>query len=227
MINGYVTYQVASDIISDSPSDSDNQSEVHDEIQPEPDSPRSGTGSSLDSEDEVNDEVGKGMHTNQPAQSDAMEVTEDMATAGGYQLSMEDQTATILPTASVNVRVSCHALTLAAMPNIRETDVSISARNHEPHSFEQFVDTHDRRPLPDSPPPPNSELLAAMELVASEGVVLEAELETLVAKLGESAAVSFLVGKGATMKWSTSPLSSTPPLPPSSPRVPRTKTGKC
>jgi hypothetical protein len=144
MINGYVTYQVASDIISDSPSDSDNQSEVHDEIQPEPESPRSGTGSSLDSEDEGNDEGGKGMHTDQPAQSAAMEVTEDMATAGGDQLSMEDHTASILPTAFVNVRVSCHALTLAAMPNIREKDVSISARNHEPDSFEQFVDTHDR-----------------------------------------------------------------------------------
>ena len=64
-------------------------------------------------------------------------------------------------------------------------------------------------------------------MVASEGVVLEAKLETLVAKLGEAAAVGFLVEKGATVKWSTSPLSSTPPLPPSSPRVPKTKTAKC
>ena len=42
-INGFVTYQVASDILIASASDSDNQSEVHDEIQPEPESPRSGT----------------------------------------------------------------------------------------------------------------------------------------------------------------------------------------
>ncbi len=138
----------------------------------------------------------------------------------------------MIPTAApsiafVTVRVGCHDVTLAAMPNVREKDMSISARNHEPESFEQYVDTHDSRPLPDAPPPPNSELLAAMELAASEGVVLEAKLETLVAKLGEAAAVRFLVEKGATMKWSTSQLSSTPPLPPSNPRAPRTKSAKC
>ncbi len=96
-------------------------------------------------------------------------------------------------------------MTLAAMPNVREKDVSISARNHEPASFEQHADTHDRRPLPDAPPPPNSELLAAMELVASEGLHMETKLETLVAKLGEAAAVIFLpqwqVWEDCLVRW--------------------------
>ena len=91
-----------------------------------------------------------------------MECTEDMATAGGDKPSMEDDPAPISSIAFVNVRVSCHSVTLAAMPNVRERNVSISARNYEPESFEQYVDTHDRRPLPDTPPLPNSELLAAM-----------------------------------------------------------------
>ena len=106
------------------------------------------------------------------------------------------------------------------MPNVREKDVSISARNHEPASFEQHADTHDRRPLPDAPPTPNSELLAAMELVASEGLHMETKLETLVAKFGEAAAVTFLVKKEATVKWSTSPLASALPLPPPIPKAP-------
>ena len=148
-----------------------------------------------------------------------LEDTEDMATAGGDQFSMEDNPTAISPIALVNVRVSCHSVTLAAMPNVREKDMSISARSHEPESFGQYWDTHDRRPLPDAPPPLNSELVTAMELAASEGVALEVELKTLVAKLGASAAVSFQVEKGATVKWSTTPLSSTPPLPPLIPRV--------
>ena len=152
----------------------------------------------------------------------------EMVTAGGDQLIMEDNNPLPrLPTALVNVRVSCHSVTQAAMPNVREKDVSISARNHEPASFEQHADTHDRKPLPDSPPPPNSELLAAMEFVASEGLHMETKLETLVAKLGEAAAVIFLVGKEATVKWSTSPLASALPLPPPIPKAPNPKCWNC
>jgi hypothetical protein len=73
---------------------------------------------------------------------------------------------------------------MAAMPKFREKDVSISARNHEPDSFEQFKDNHDRRPLPDSrpdsPPPKNLQLLAAVELLTSIGAVMEVKLETFV-----------------------------------------------
>ncbi len=154
-----------------------------------------------------------------------------MATAGGDQSSMEENPTAISPIAFVNVRVSCHSVTLAAMPNVR--DMSISARNHEPESFCQDDDTHDRRPLsdaldlPDAPPPFTSELVTAMDLVASEGVVMEVELKTLVAKLGEPAAVSFLVEKGATVKWSTTPLSSTPPLLAPTSRVSSAKQGMC
>jgi hypothetical protein len=36
---------------------------------------------------------------------------------------------------------------LTAMPNVKEKDVSISARNHEPDSFSQFLDNHERRPI--------------------------------------------------------------------------------
>jgi hypothetical protein len=36
---------------------------------------------------------------------------------------------------------------LTAMPNIREKDVSISARNHNPESFTQFLDNHERWPI--------------------------------------------------------------------------------
>ncbi len=208
MVNGCVTYQVASDFSTGSPSDSDDNSESDDVHEPEPESPRSGTGSSRDSEDETSDEGGKGMPTGQPAELMAVDApgeTDDIATAGGDQRSMDYQTASI---ALVNVRVSCHALTMAAMPNVREKDVSISVRNHEPDSFEQYKDNHDMRPLPDSPPPPKLQLLAAMELLASMGVVMEVKLETVVDELGEAAVVSILVGKGATVKWSTSPLSS-------------------
>jgi hypothetical protein len=140
------------------------------------------------------------MPTGQPAELMAMDApgeSDDIATAGGDQRSMDCQTTSI---ALVNVRVSCHALTMAAMPNVREKDVSISPRNHEPDSFQQYKDNHDRRPLPDSPPPTKLQLLAAMKLLASIGAVMEVKLETNVGDLGESAAISLLVGKKATMK---------------------------
>ena len=46
MVNGCASYQVPSDFIIDSPSDSNDISETDDNTEPEPDSPRSGTGSS-------------------------------------------------------------------------------------------------------------------------------------------------------------------------------------
>ncbi len=107
MVNGRVTYQVASDFITGSPSDSDDISKNDDVLEPEPDSPRSGTGSSRDNEDERSNEGGKGMATEQPAEPTAMdapdETADDIATAGGDQRSMDCQTASTVATALVNV----------------------------------------------------------------------------------------------------------------------------
>ena len=98
MVNGCVTYQVASDFSTGSPSDSDDNSESDDVHEPEPESPRSGTRSSRDSEDETSDQGGKGMPTGQPAELMAVDApgeTDDIATAGGDQRSMDCQTASI------------------------------------------------------------------------------------------------------------------------------------
>ncbi len=103
----------------------DNKSEMEGDAEPLSESPRSGTGSSLGSEDI--DEGGREMQARyaplpliQPAH------TEDMATARGDQLSTEENPTAISPIAFVNVRVSRHSVTVAAMPNVR--DISISAR---------------------------------------------------------------------------------------------------
>jgi hypothetical protein len=57
---------------------------------------------------------------------------------------------------------------LAAMPNVREKDVSISAWNHEPDSFSQFLDNHERRPVAEVMPHPTL-LVKAMELLTDLG----------------------------------------------------------
>jgi hypothetical protein len=97
MINGFATFQVPSDIIIHSSSESEYSSDSDDNSEPESDSPRSATGSSLDSGDEKNDEGGKGMATETPAEEMAMDVPNatagEMATSSGDQASMDIQTA--------------------------------------------------------------------------------------------------------------------------------------
>jgi hypothetical protein len=69
MINGFATFQVPSDIIIHSSSESDFTSDSDDDSEPGSDSPPSTTGSTRDSEDEKNDEGGKGMATESPAEA--------------------------------------------------------------------------------------------------------------------------------------------------------------
>jgi hypothetical protein len=80
---------------------------------------------------------------------------------------------------------------LTAMPNVREKDVSISARNHEPHSFSQYLDNHERRPLAEVFPHPKL-LVKAMELRANAGAYVDVPLEAPQEEIGEGGVVSHL-----------------------------------
>jgi hypothetical protein len=85
--------------------------------------------------------------------------------------------------AEVNVkREAFGGLSLTAMPNVREKDVSISIRNHEPNSFIQFPDNYERRPLAVIEAHPKS-LLKAMELMTNSGAHVVVPLEALLERL--------------------------------------------
>ncbi len=88
-----------------------------------------------------------------------------------------------------------------AMPNVREKDVSISARNHEPDSFVQYVGTHERRPF--VVPHPKL-LIKAMELLADAGASVDVPLKALLEEIGEGGVISHLVNKGATVRLAPS-----------------------
>jgi hypothetical protein len=86
------------------------------------------------------------------------------------------------------------------MPNVREKDVYISARNHEPDLFAKFPLHHDRRPrtetstLAETGPLETSVshpklLLEAMKLLANAGAVVDVPLEAMVTKLGEGGVI--------------------------------------
>ena len=87
-----------------------------------------------------------------------------------------------------------------AMPNVREMDVSISARNHEPESFTQFLDNHERRPLSEKEPPPKS-LVTAMDLLSSVGARVEIPIAALMEEVGEESAIKQLLNNKATVRW--------------------------
>jgi hypothetical protein len=85
------------------------------------------------------------------------------------------------------------------MPNVREKDVSISARNHELDSFSQFLDNHERRPIAEEVP--HSKLLVkAMELLSSVGAYVDVPMAALLDELGEGGVISHLVERRATIK---------------------------
>jgi hypothetical protein len=88
---------------------------------------------------------------------------------------------------------------LTAMPNMREKDVSISARNHEPDSFSQFPNNHERRPQAEVVPDPKL-LVKAIELMANVGAHVDVPLEALLEEIGEGEVISHLVNKRATVK---------------------------
>jgi hypothetical protein len=88
---------------------------------------------------------------------------------------------------------------LTAMPNVREKDVSISARNHEPDSFSQFHDNHERRPLAEVVPHPKLSVMA-MELLANAGAYVDVILKALLEEMGEGGFVSHLVDQRATVR---------------------------
>jgi hypothetical protein len=83
---------------------------------------------------------------------------------------------------------------LTAMPNVKEKDVSISARNHEPDSFSQFFDNQERRPIAEEVPHPKF-LIKAMELLSSIGAHVDVPMAELLAELGEGGVISHLVDK--------------------------------
>jgi hypothetical protein len=87
-----------------------------------------------------------------------------------------------------------------AMPNVREKDVSISARNHELKSFTQFLDNHERRPLSEKAPPPKS-LVTAMDLISSVAARVEIPIASLLEELGEDRAIRQLLNSRATVRW--------------------------
>jgi hypothetical protein len=87
---------------------------------------------------------------------------------------------------------------LTAMPNVREKDVSISARNHEPDSYSQFPDNYERRPLAEVVPHPKL-LVQAMELLINLGAYVDVPLEVLLDELGKVGVISHLVDRRATV----------------------------
>jgi hypothetical protein len=88
---------------------------------------------------------------------------------------------------------------LTAMPNVREKDISISARNHEPDSFSQFPDNHERRPLAEVVSQPKL-LVKTTELLTNLEAYVDVPLEVLFDELGEGGVISHLMDKRATVK---------------------------
>jgi hypothetical protein len=114
----------------------------------------------------------------------------------------------IVRTATTLVNVQQHrfgGLWLTAMPNVREKDVSISARNHDPDSFAQFPWNHNHRPLTETIPlettvsHPKS-LLEAMELLTNAGETVEVPLEAMGAEPGKEGVIGHLSDKMAIIK---------------------------
>jgi hypothetical protein len=102
--------------------------------------------------------------------------------------------------AEVNVkREAFGGLSLTAMPNVREKDISILAHNHEPDSFIQFPDNHERRPLAEIEAHPKS-LQKVMELLANAGAHVDVPLEALLEEIGDGGVVSHLVDRMAMVR---------------------------
>jgi hypothetical protein len=102
--------------------------------------------------------------------------------------------------AQVNIkREAVGGLSLIAMPNVREKDISILARYHEPASFSQFFDNHERRPLVEMVATPKL-LLNAMELLAGAGASVDVPIAALLEEVGEGGVISHLVDKKATVR---------------------------
>jgi hypothetical protein len=90
---------------------------------------------------------------------------------------------------------------MTAMPNVRGKYVSISARNHEPDSFSQFLDNHKRRPVVEEVPHPKL-LVKAMEHQSSLEAYVEVPMAVLMDELEEGGVISHLWDRRATVKLS-------------------------
>jgi hypothetical protein len=87
---------------------------------------------------------------------------------------------------------------LTAMPNVNEKDVSISARNHEPDSFSQFLD-HERMPMAEGMPHLKL-LVKGMDLLTNLGAYMDVPMGALLDELGEGGVISHHLKKRVTVK---------------------------
>jgi hypothetical protein len=92
---------------------------------------------------------------------------------------------------------------LTAMPNVREKDISISAKNHEPDSFSQFMDNHERGPIVEEVPHPKLHV-KAMELLSSVGAYVDVPMAAL---LDEEVSLATLWTEGRQSSWHLQPVS--------------------
>jgi hypothetical protein len=188
-------------------SDSEPDPELESDLGSDLDSDSSDPSSASDSDSEYDRSSGPPSTGPPDIASDSFEPSEEEDDLG----RMGVETGTVrTEKALVNVQ-RFGGLSLTAMPNVREKDESISARNHEPDSFAQSPRNHDRRPLTETSTLAETTylevsvahpklLLEAMELLTNSGATVEVPLESMITEMGEGGVIGHLLNKMATIR---------------------------